>query len=458
MRTKFNVLIILVFYFAFDSSAQLFKKGDRVCFVGNSITHAGEFHHNILQYYVTRFPESPVVFFNCGISGDITGGVLKRLESDVLVHKPTHAVIMIGMNDVMRYLYGSAIITNADTLKKRENALAVYRKNLDSIVRILINKKVRVILQKPSIFDQTAKIARPNNLGVNDALKSCADFMQQLATKYQLQTVDYWSIMTEINKKIQQKDSSATVVSADRIHPGSTGNLIMAYQFLKTTKSPEYVSKITVAKKALKDKSASVNCIVSEVKYNTKGAEFRCKENALPFTFSESQKTGLMLVPFIQELNLEILQVSDLTFGNYELRIDSTLVGVFSNEELQQGVNLASFSQTPQYRQSETVKKELTKLWENEAKLRTISYMDIKYLNDFKNRADINLTVAYIDSLLTARFPTNTGLKLQLAKYKVNKPNLKVLEKEVDELRAKIYQLAQPVSHRFVLVAKELKK
>ena len=455
MKTKFTLFVILLFCIVFDTPAQLFKKGDRVCFVGNSITHAGEFHHNILQYYVTRFPESPVAFYNCGISGDVTGGVLNRLESDVLVHKPTHAVIMIGMNDVMRYLYGSAITLSADTLKKRENSLLVYRKNLDSIVRILIDKKVSVILQKPSIFDQTAKIARPNNLGVNDALKTCADYMQTLADKYKLQTVDYWSIMTEINKTIQQKDSSATVVGADRIHPGATGNLIMAYQFLRTTKSPTYISKIAVAKNAMKGKSASANCTVTKLKYNAKGVEFICKENALPFTFSESQNTGLSLVPIMQELNQEILQVSDLTFGNYELRIDSTLIGIFSSEELLQGVNLASLIKTPQYRQSETVKKELTKLWENEAKLRTISYMDIKYLNDFKNKSDLNLSVAYLDSLFTAKFPTNTYLKTQMQKYKVVKPNAKMLEKEADELRSRVYQLAQPVSHRFMLVSKE---
>ena len=33
-----------------------FKKGDRVCFVGNRITHGGRFHHNIYLYQVTRFP------------------------------------------------------------------------------------------------------------------------------------------------------------------------------------------------------------------------------------------------------------------------------------------------------------------------------------------------------------------------------------------------------------------
>jgi len=53
--------------YAQSSDNQFFKTGDRVCFVGNSITNNGDFHHNILLYYITRFPEQQVAFFNCGI-------------------------------------------------------------------------------------------------------------------------------------------------------------------------------------------------------------------------------------------------------------------------------------------------------------------------------------------------------------------------------------------------------
>ena len=92
-----TVILILFFYsticFTQTNSELFFEEGSRVCFVGNSITHNGEFHHNVLLYHVTRFPEQPVSFYNCGISGDVTGGVLKRMEDDILVHQPTHAVI-----------------------------------------------------------------------------------------------------------------------------------------------------------------------------------------------------------------------------------------------------------------------------------------------------------------------------------------------------------------------------
>jgi endoglucanase len=120
---KFKI-ICLALLLSLDCVAQhsFFHKGDRVAFVGNSITNNGEFHHNISQYYVTRFPQQPITFFNCGISGDVTSGILNRMDMDILINRPTHVVLMIGMNDVKRNLYGAMPTQDVDTLKQR----AVY--------------------------------------------------------------------------------------------------------------------------------------------------------------------------------------------------------------------------------------------------------------------------------------------------------------------------------------------
>jgi endoglucanase len=113
-------------FFIFQLShgeSQIFPSGSRVCFVGNSITNNGEFHHNILLFHLTRYPKENVSFFNCGISGDVTAGILNRMEDDILIHQPTHIVLMIGMNDVRRSLYSENISTNSDTLEQREKAI-----------------------------------------------------------------------------------------------------------------------------------------------------------------------------------------------------------------------------------------------------------------------------------------------------------------------------------------------
>jgi len=400
MKLKYSAIIALLILLSNHVKCQpLFKKGDRVCFIGNSITQAGEFHHNILLYYATRFPDQRVDFYNCGIAGDVTARILKRINSDILIHQPAYAVIMIGMNDVYRSFYSTQNTTDRDILQKRKNALATYRENLDSIVRIFLSKKVKVILQKPSIYDQTAKLAAKNNYGANDALKICGNFMQELADKYHLLTVDYWSIMNNLNTELQKKDSTATLIGPDRIHPRSVGNMVMSYQFLKTIGSPEYVSKIIINRNTKKSNRQSYNCIIKHVKVKNDILSFYGKEKALPFPIDQSQQQALILVPFIHDLNTELLQVKNLKKGNYKIIIDSTFVGTYTNFQLQQGINLAAISHTPQYKQSLSVRDKLTELWKEEAGLRTIKYVQFDYLKKFSDNQKFSDIEAHLDSL-----------------------------------------------------------
>jgi hypothetical protein len=58
------------------------------------------------------------------------------------------------------------------------------------------------------------------------------------------------------------------------------------------------------------------------------------------------------LVPFTANLNQEMLHVSHLPKGNYQISIDGTPVLTCSAEELAQGINLATNAKTPQYKQA----------------------------------------------------------------------------------------------------------
>jgi len=449
----FFLFFLLITYISY-AQTPYFKKGDRVVFVGNSITNNGAFHHNIFQYYVTRFPEQPITFFNCGISGDVTAGILKRMDSDVLIHEPTHAVIMIGMNDVNRRLYGIAPTSDVDTLKKRELALEVYKINLDSIIRIFLSKGIKVIIQKPTIYDQTAVSITPNNLGVNDALKQCAEFGELLSKKYKLPSVDYWTILNDINNKLQLKEPSATIIGPDRVHPAAPGHLIMAYQFLKALQSPQYVSKIEISKNALKTQSAKINCVIDNIRKSRKSLSFSVKENALPFPINENQKQAVDLVPFEEEFNLQELKVSGLKKGNYQLKIDTSIISTFSAKQLKSGINLTNFSNTPQYRQAVAINKILVNLWQAEANLRTIKWVEISHLNELGNNENLSTVKDYLDKRFVDRFQNLSNAsyyKVQFEKYVLIKSREKEFQEQMKQLSLEAYELAKPVVHHFTL-------
>ena len=441
------------------NSTLFFKEGNRVCFVGNSITHMGGFHHNIFLYHVTRFPSNQVSFFNCGIAGDSSLGVLNRMEDDILINNPTHAIIMLGMNDVQRDLYGALPSINKDTLDQRKEAIKIYKKNFKKIVDLFKARDIKVILQKPSIYDQTAVLPEPIHLGVNEALGECAVFIDSLAVKYELPVVDYFSFMNNLNSKIQKSDPSRTLTGNDRIHPRVTGHFVMAYKFLKTEEAPKYVSKIIIDKDIATSSKKSFNCEIKSVSKQKKGITFSVKEYALPFPTNTDQEEGLKIVPFLNELNVQLLKIIHLTKGQFELLIDDSVIGTFTEKQLSDGLNLSEFQTTPQYQQSIRVHSLLNKLWEIEWKLRDLKL--IEYMEDYKTCPDKNnlqLVETYLDSVFTKKYAGlsyGSYYKDQLKKYITNKPKEKEYQEASEKLRRKIYLTAQPKVHTFILRSKK---
>ncbi len=462
-KALFTTFIFLLFSFGAcgiqrevnPTDSLFFRNGNRICFVGNSITNNGEFHHNIYLFHLTRYPQEQITFFNCGISGDVTGGILKRMDDDILINNPTHAVIMIGMNDVRRNLYGQRPTQNADTLRMRREAIDLYKQNLEKIIEVFLSKNIRVILQKPSIYDQTGQLQAFNNFGVNDALKACADYIEIMAAKYKLPVVDYWTIMTNLNTELQKSNPSATLTSKDRVHPESTGHLVMAYQFLKTEKLTPLVSKIIINAKTKKLQANLGNCLMNNYLNSAEVISFDVKELSLPFPVAVNQQKALDLVPFMKELNMEYFRISNLKPGEYEIKIDNTLIGTFNHKALDEGINLAEIRETPQYQQSLKVRTVLEELWKLEANLRGLKFIEYNpYFKSCPDKENLATVQTYLDSVFTAKYD-NPYYKLKLGEYIKNKPFEAGFKTRSDSLRNEAIKAAQPVVHHFEIRRKK---
>ncbi|MGB8355451.1 MAG: SGNH/GDSL hydrolase family protein [Chthoniobacteraceae bacterium] len=77
----------------------------KIVFLGDSITgasnlaHYMKFSHIVECMIEARWGAGHAAALNRGIAGDTTGGVLKRLQSDVLDVEPDIVVLLIGGND-----------------------------------------------------------------------------------------------------------------------------------------------------------------------------------------------------------------------------------------------------------------------------------------------------------------------------------------------------------------------
>lgn len=462
MKIKvFSICLLLATFISGFIKAQtradsFFKEGDKVNFIGNSITHSGDYHHYVLAYYATRFPNTKVTFINSGIRGDNANSFLKRMEGDILPKKANWSVVMAGMNDVNRGLYDPANQTpDSDTRKAR--ALSDYKGYYESVIQRLQKSGSKIILQKPTIYDQTGDLPATNLVGVNDALKTCAGIIDGFAKKYNLMVIDYFGIMNDINKQVQEKDPKATIIGNDRVHPGPVGNMIMAYQFLRSTEAPQLVSSVEIENGALKE---TKYCILNNLSVRKGIIRFKLKEESLPFPVPSEAEPALSLVPFSDELNMQLLKVAGLAEGIYTLTIDGISIGNFSEREFAAGLNLAKYKNTPQYKQALNVMQHALQYRNIQRKLRDIKFVEFSYVPENLWKAGLPELQKFSGDYLSVLQVTNEKkyqeLKSLFENYLELKPNQADLEREAAALPGLIYSVNKPTEYAFLIKKAEL--
>jgi hypothetical protein len=130
--------------------------------------------------------------------------------------------------------------------------------------------------------------------------------------------------------------------------------LMMAWLFLKAQGVSPVVSKVTVDAASARA-TECVNAEVTALAKKDGGVTFTVLEKALPFPIDPAAKAMLSLLPIEKDLNQELLSITGLAEGLYDVRIDGVSVGRHTAAELAKGVNLAFNEATPQAKQAQAV-------------------------------------------------------------------------------------------------------
>lgn len=435
------------------AKAPPFKDGDRVCFIGDSITHQAHYHTQIVLFYRTRFPQRQLTTWNCGLPGDTAAGAVRRYAWDIAAHRPTVATIMLGMNDVRRGLYAVGM-AGPEVEAQRRAAIADHTANLERLAEQLTRDGTRIIFLTPSLYDQTGSQERDKLTGVNDALRTCAAFARKLAARLDAGLVDFNTPMEAINRSGQARHPRFTVVGPDRVHPGPVGHLVMAYLFLK-----EQGLSPTVADVAIDAAGAKIvgqgNCRVSGLTVRGDEVAFTCLANALPFPVAPECEKALELVPFTADLNQERLQVTGLRRGTYRLLIDGRPILNTTAAALGKGMNLATVRATPQYQQAQAVQQSLAELAFVEGrKLRTMAQVRHLFFANLEQRTPAVERQVLAETLERLRGHEDTWSRYQrrvIESYRDVLPERQALERRAADLQARIQAAKMPVAHEYRL-------
>jgi lysophospholipase L1-like esterase len=392
------------------------QEGDCVVFYGDSITEQRHYTNFVETYVVTRFPHLNVRFVNSGWSGDrVTGGnggpIDVRLQRDVFAYKPTVITIMLGMNDGGVRAYDQELF---------DRYTSGYQHIVNEVKKTLPN--VRLTLIQPSPYDD---VTQPHKFegGYNAVLVRYGQFVKELAQREDLRIVD---LNTPIVAAIEQAKAIdpglANGIIPDRVHPAPSGHLLMAAALLRAWKAPAVVAAVEIdaAKKQLMRAEATK---VEGLETGTTLTWLQV-DDALPMPLDMKDPSIALVVrasDLTETLNQQTLKVLGLTAARYALQIDQSQIGVFTKEELAQGINLALWP-TPMLKQAMAV-NELTLLHNN---------------MHFVCWRSIQVAVA--------------NAKYKSAKTRHAAASLKAaLDEEEAEVVKQQHAAAQPVAHRYEL-------
>ncbi|WP_020470277.1 SGNH/GDSL hydrolase family protein [Zavarzinella formosa] len=314
-----------------------FQKGDRVTFLGDSITAQYQYSSDIELYLTTRFPDWKLSFLNAGIGGDTANGGAGRFQNSVLDDKPTAITINFGMNDAG---YG----------KFNPAGNKLYVEKTEAMVRMAKKAGARVALVSPNAVD------RRKNKNFDLYLETQKQFyapLKDIATKEGVSFADQYSTTRTAVEKMETDKAEKVVPYYDGFHTASPGGLLMAHAILTGLNAPAKVTSASID--AAGKKSVTERCKIENLAVTAESVTFDRTDEAIPFPVQPDWVTILPYVNNLKDLNDYNLTVTGLAAGKWSILIDGKPVTTATAEELAAGVNLGLATSGPMFDQGKKV-------------------------------------------------------------------------------------------------------
>ena len=347
-----------------------FRSGEKVVLFGDSITHMGNYGQYLQLWENLRHPGSGVRFMNCGIAGDTARKGLERFDADLMPMKPNRVFVMFGMNDVGRDDYATTSPSDSQRAA-RAKSLEDYATNTKAVVEKLAASGMETVLMTPTPYDQYTKTKGENLVECNEpGLASCASIVRNIAAKRGLKLVELHRPMTEMFK-----GNLDFRFCADRVHPGREGHLVMAAHILKALGASPLVARVEIDGLSTSVRAVE-NAEVADIAKSEKTVSFTYTPRSLPFPALPEYLTveNKGFFPIADALNREVIVVTGLEQGEYELVFDGKAVARFPADELARGVNVATLD-TENQRRAQKAARPMGELREKVSLLRDYALM-----------------------------------------------------------------------------------
>jgi lysophospholipase L1-like esterase len=201
-------LAAIVSWSSWSAPCKADEASQRIVFLGDSITD-GHTYPLLLRQALAEAGARVPVCINAGVGGDTAQGMRKRLQRDVLPHRPTLVALSAGINDALHK------VKPAD-----------YEADVAAIVEQLRSRHIPVLFL-------TTTILGPRHAEAEQRLAEYNASLHRLARKYGYR-------VAEVNQTMRRaRDAGARLLEKDQVHLNPAGYRLLTRALLDALGQPK---------------------------------------------------------------------------------------------------------------------------------------------------------------------------------------------------------------------------
>lgn len=232
MKTLVSTLVAAVVLSSHWATAEIVvKSGEKIAFLGDSITQAGwgqsaGYVRLVMEGLKANGVEAVAV--PAGISGHKSDQMLARLEKDVLSKEPQWMTLSCGVNDAWHGARGVPLdeeMLAQGGFNDKVTERGTYKKNITEIIERATAAGVRPVILTATVIREDLES------DLNKKLAPYNTFLRDLAAERKLPLADLNAIFHEAIKAANQPGTN--VFTYDGVHMNTQGDNLMAIGVLR---------------------------------------------------------------------------------------------------------------------------------------------------------------------------------------------------------------------------------
>ncbi len=222
---RYSLAVVAMLCAGMCMAGENLKEGDRIVFLGDSITAAGVRPDGYItladKAVQLAYPDLGVELIGAGIGGHKVPNCQQRLDRDVLQKKPAIVFIYIGINDVWHSTSG------------RGTPAGEFESGLRTLIRDFQESGAEVVLATPSVIGEK----RQGENKLDGMLTEYSAISRRVAKEESATLCDLQRAFSDHLRIFNPQGLAKGVLTSDGVHLNAAGNQLLATEAARSLRA-----------------------------------------------------------------------------------------------------------------------------------------------------------------------------------------------------------------------------